>query len=210
MTTSTPDLAVVQAEVELIVSRVGAYSIATPEAYEDAALQLRNIKRMTAALDEKRKTATRPMDEAKAVVMGWYRPLLEDLKDSEEQLKGLMLEWQDEQARLLDEERASLEAAASRAYEEGRETDAVVALEERDMVPLKVQRAAGTSTQVRWSARVVDIDQLIVAVASGAMPRNLLQVNQPAVDALARATKEATTQHGVEFFATRSIAASAR
>ena len=210
MTTSSPDLAVERAEVELIVSRVGSLAINTPEEYEAAGLTLRDIKKRAAELTDLRMSMTRPLDESKRRIMEMFAPVMESLKDAEQAAKGALLGWQDEQARLLDEERASLEAAASRAYEEGRETDAVVALEERDMVPLKVQRAAGTSTQVRWSGRVVDIDQLIVACASGVLPRNLLQVNQSAVDALARATKEATTQHGVEFFATRSIAATAR
>lgn len=58
--------------------------------------------------------------------------------------------------------------------------------------------AAGVSFRDNWSARVTDLMALVQAVAKGEQPITLLEVNQPALNGLARSLKGAMRVPGVE------------
>ena len=142
--------------------------------------------------------------------MDVFRPLHEDLASAEQHAKGVILAYQLEEQRLLREESAALEAAAMRAAEEGRQTDADEAREALVLVPEKPQRAAGTSMITRWHAEVVDFASLVLAVAAGDSSLSLLLPDQKALDKAAREKKGPSTIPGVRFVSETGLAASAR
>lgn len=226
MTLENPDITTEQEEVRALVASLPR-EVTTLEHYELAASRLRDVKQRLADLDKLRKSMTRPMDDAKARVMALFRPIVDELTASEANLKSRMLTFQArEDARvaaeqvLVEQERASTEAAASAAVESGDYEDAMRLQEHRDSLPDPTpayQRGAdgykpavGTSTTTRWHAEVTDFPALVLAVAMGEQPIALLQVNQQALDALARATKGESTIPGVKFWGQKVLAATGR
>ena len=122
-----------------------------------------------------------------------------------------------EKARLAAEEAALVAAAEAEAA--GASTDAINAiLEQPDAVVEEMQavlaqpviavaipaaptyeRAAGVSVAKTYRAEVVDIRKLAAAVGAGLWPVNLIEANQPALNAMARASKGSIQIPGVRF-----------
>lgn len=209
--TTEPIIEEQRQQVETIVTRAGAVSVTDAATNADAARMLSLIKGRAKELDDLRKSMTRPLDESKRRIMDMFRPVEQQLADAEQHIKGAMLEWDRAERRRLEAERAAAEAErqrlaaeASRATEEGRYTDAVVAAEDSLNVPepqKAPQRARGTSVADIWHAEVIDLQALVLAVATGEAPLNLITINQPAINALARATKqEGVVLPGVRFW----------
>ena len=228
-------VATLQQEVEVASYRqeVSALIASLPQVvttvaeYEAAGSRLRDVKQRSSDLDKLRKSMTRPMDDAKARVMELFRPILGELSSAETILKARMIGFQErEDARvraeqvLIEQERAAVEALAGQAAESGDYEQAMALQDERsalrDAAPgyakdeSGYRPAVGTSTTVRWHAEVVDVAALVLAVAMGEAPLGLLEPNQQALDALARATKAESTLPGVQFVGRRVLAATGR
>lgn len=122
-----------------------------------------------------------------------------------------------EKARLAAEEaamKAAMEAEAAGASLEAidailAQPDAVVeemqAILEQPIITSAIQvaptyeRAAGVSIAKTYRAEVVDLKKLAAAVGSGQWPTNLIEANQPALNAMARASKGSIEIPGVRF-----------
>lgn len=122
-----------------------------------------------------------------------------------------------EKARLAAEEAALVAAAEAEAA--GASTDAINAiLEQPDAVVEEMQavlaqpviavaipaaptyeRAAGVSVAKTYRAEVVDVRKLAAAVGAGLWPVNLIEANQSALNAMARASKGSIQIPGVRF-----------
>jgi hypothetical protein len=117
-----------------------------------------------------------------------------------------------EQDRLRREEEDRRIAAAAAAEQRGDNAAAEKILEQPLPTPTVAPRpvfvpvapsapkpvAAGVSFRDNWTAKVTDLMALVQAVAKGEQPITLLQVNQPALNGLARSLKGAMTVPGVE------------
>ncbi len=197
---------------ELLV-RAGGFEITTAEEYQGAGDVLRLIKTKVKDLDELRRGMTRPLDEAKKKIMDLFRPRQDDLANAENLLKADMLDWQREQDRIRDEEEARLreaarketerlEARAERAAERGKPEQAAVLQEQAEAVPVPVvpgaPKAYGTSTRQSWEAVVTNKTALVAAVAAGAVPEVVLDVNMAVLNQQARALKDQLRYPGVE------------
>ena len=201
-----------------LVERVGTIEITTAQENNAAAEVLGEIKGRAKDMDTLRRSMTRPLDDSKKRIMDLFRPIAQQLGDAEQHLKGAMLEWQQQEERRLAQERVAADAErqrladeAARAMEEGRHSDAVVAAEDSLTVPDPPKapaRAQGTSTQTLWRAEVVDIQALVLAIATGDAPIGLIKPDQQAIDALARATKqEGVVLPGVRFWSEKAMRA---
>lgn len=103
--------------VEIIENRLQTYvaaKILTPEQYQTAASELRNIKEARKVMDDARKAMTGPLDKAKAVIMDFFRGPGDRLDDAERKLKRALLDYDLEQQHIADQERRRAEEAASR------------------------------------------------------------------------------------------------
>ena len=194
-----------QGRVAQLVERVGVLEVTTATENDAAAAVLGEIKGRAKDMDALRRSMTRPLDESKKAIMELFRPIVEQLGEAEQHVKGAMIGFHQQEERRLAEERAAVEVErqrladeASRAMDEGRVADAVVAAEDSLTVPEPPKapaRAKGTSTQTTWRAEVVDLPALVLAIATGDAPISLIKPDQSTIDALARATK----QEGVVF-----------
>ncbi|MCR4341908.1 MAG: hypothetical protein NUW01_18685 [Gemmatimonadaceae bacterium] len=211
VTTGEPRLDEERERVALVFRRAGSVEVRTAEDNADAAKILEEIKGRARDMEALRKSMTRPIMDAKLRIDNLFRPIEEQLADAEQHVKGAMLAFHRQEQRRLDAERAAaeaerrrLEAEASKAAQEGRLADAAAAAEESFAVPEPPRapvRAAGTGVLTTWHAEVVDIQALLLAVATGEAPIGLVKADEQALNALARATKiEGIGVPGVRFY----------
>jgi hypothetical protein len=102
--------------------------IASPEAYEGAAVELAHIKGKRKSLEELRKSLTRPLDEAKAKIMDLFRVPDQRLEKAEAGLKRALVVFADAQEAKRRAEQARLDELARREREKlQRQADAAAA-----------------------------------------------------------------------------------
>lgn len=200
-----------RAQVDALVQEAGEVSISSEEDYLRAADFTQRLRGEQKRLDDHRRSYTDPLNAEVKRINETFNPLIERLKkEAQATVDGEISAWLKNERDRLEREKAEVEAAASRAAEGGRQDDADAHMASLIEVPYKPTRAPGTSEQTRWSGTCDDLASLVLAVASGEAPLNLIQVNQPALNKLAQATKAKSTIPGVSFHSTRSLAASAR
>jgi len=226
MTTETvnltlPDQGDMIAEAEKTLAVARAYHIDSPEMYQLAGTELKEIKGKIKVLETQRKSITDPLNAAKSRIMDLFRRPIDFLTDAEASLKRAMLTFQREEERKRQEaERIAQEATrkeqerlrkaaekkAAKAEAKGDEDKAQELRENVPVLPLPTvaptpRRVAGVSTREIWKARIVD-ESLI--------PRKYLVVNEKMLGDIARSTKGAVEIPGVEFYAEETIAAASR
>ena len=199
-----------------LVERAGRLEVTDKDTADLAGRLLMEVKSAIKAIDDERLGVTRNLDKAKSDLIAMANRQKQPFLDAEEHLKGLLLVFNEQEALRVEEERAALEqrqadleAASLRAMEEGRMSDAVEAMEERDeFVPEpRAYRAPGTQVRETWKAEVTDIDALIEAAEREPSLRVFLVANESRLGAFARARKERASLPGVRFYSEKSVAA---
>ena len=99
---SNPLVAEVKSNTEQVTTIVAELVIDSPEMYELAADQLREVKTVQKRIDETRKSMTKPLDDSKKAIMDFFRPFADAADKAEADLKRKMLGFQDEQRRAHD------------------------------------------------------------------------------------------------------------
>ena len=203
-----------------LVEQAGQVEVYDADSADRAGRLLTQVKSVVKSIEDARKQVTKGLDEAKARAMEQQRNAQAPYLEAQEHLEGVLLAFDKaERERVAREQaeaeaqRAALENEAQRAAEEGRIDDAAALQVQRDTTGAvtKAHRAAGTQARRTWEGEVTDFDAFLKAVAENAMlPSNLLQVNQSALNAYARATDGKMNVPGVTFRQKASIAATAR
>lgn len=269
----SPDAAGMLTETEGTLTCVKEIHITSAAMYDLAADELRTIKARAKELDEKRKTITVPLDNAKKAVMDLFRRPIELLAEAEGVLKKGMLTYNDQQEALRRAEQARLDAiakaererleaearaerarieaefkaraaieakaaaealaqakgkeakeAAIRAAEEAairaaqdkerQEAEAAAIELTASVITAPVALAApvaasGTSVRWTWKARCVDKAELVKFVSVNPQFLNLIDVNDSALNQLARAMKESMKISGCEAYIEKGISSRA-
>lgn len=200
---------------------IGDLHIGSDEEAQDAIDTAAKVKAMREEIEERRFSFTRPLMAEKERWDKHFKPVETKLKESETYIKGEMTLYRRRQREAAERERAELEAAAQRAAEEGRQTDADAAIVAMESVPVKPWVPAGSSAQVRWHAEVTDFDALLKAVASGevelnvvikygATPEPIIQANEKLLTKIAQATHAPSKIPGVRFYSVESTAVTSK
>jgi hypothetical protein len=148
------------------------FQVHSPQAFTFAGTKLTDIKGRRKALEELRKSMTRPLDDAKKAILAFFKGPEERLDQAEAAIKRAMLQFQAEEDRKRRTEQARLEEQARKERERlQRQADAAAAkgrderaaeLEQRaaTVVAPIVQTAApkveGISTRKVWKFEVVN------------------------------------------------------
>lgn len=137
-----PEAAVQEANsVAVIVNYSEGLVVKTASDYDKAGEALKRVKAKAKALDELRKSLTKPLDDAKAKLMGFFRDPLAKLEDAERIIKGKMGGYLDEQEAIR--RRAEAEAAeAARKERERLEREAAKEAEKARIDAEKAQARA--------------------------------------------------------------------
>jgi len=219
-----PDIAQQVAHQWLAAAK--SYEIDCAESYEAAALDLQAIKARLVELEEQRKSLTRPLDQAKAKIMDFFRPPKELLEEGERVLKGAMLAYSRAEERKRREHEAQLREEARRNRERlEAEARAAAANGAEDVAELKREQAENVITPIlapvtpkpkgiaipeTWRAELTDKKAALRAVVDGKAPDELGEVNMKVANRLAMSLKQAFAYPGLRAVPMKSVAARRR
>lgn len=207
-----------------VLSEAESFKITTDVEYGQSGELLKQIKAHQKELDLVRRSMTRPIDDAKSRVMGFFKPATERLEKAEAAIKNAMIafnrkreqERREAQARIDEaarKERERLAKLAEKQRESGKQERAAVTeqraanvqpVEVADAAPPKVE---GVAMRTTWKAEVRDLAALVRSVAAGEHGIELLQPNMQVLNVLARAQKEELSIPGVAAVSEEGIAA---
>lgn len=212
-----------QAENSLATAR--AYQIDSQEMRDLAGEDLQQIKRRQKTIESQRLELTAPLNAVVKKINDMFRQPKDWLDEAERLLKGAILIYDQAQAakaaeeqRLREEaariERERIAAEAEKAREAGRaeEANAMAQVAEMVIAPpvaVPVQKTAGISTRSNWTAEVVDLMELVKAVAAGTQPLSLLQADTTKLTQMAKALKGELNIPGVRAVENKIISARA-
>ena len=141
-----------KAEADALQQHLAGFRAIVPDTQEIANYintTLVEVKTRARALDVQEKSATKPINDALAVVRGWFRPAKNAYSELEAILKSKLGEWD----RLLATQKAEQMAAAAAAF---RATEPERGLALMQAVPEGPSVAAGTSIRKVWKFEVID------------------------------------------------------
>ena len=201
------------------LAQAQGYVIDSPELFDAAADDLKQVKSQLKTLEEKRKAMTVPLDNAKKAIMDFFRAPTNYLEQAEQLIKGSMLTYQQaeeakrraEQARLDElarQEKERILAEAEATPEAQIEAAAIASIIMAPTVA-PTTKVAGIATVERWKARVMDKYDLIRFVAANPQYGELLTVNETALNAQARSLKGNLQIPGVQAYPEQTISARA-
>jgi len=172
-------------QAQQVAAAVPSMTIATSEEYHQAAAGLVELKGRWKAVEEKRTSLVKPLNDVVKNINGMFKPVLESWDKTMDVVKFAMTAYQQREA---DEQRRALEAAAAMAQQgqTGQEFHALVA--QGSAMPAKAQ---GISNRVIWRWRVTD---------ATLVPREYLCVDASKLDAVVKDAKEGAKIPGIEVY----------
>lgn len=201
------------------VEQANSLGVNDQESYDFAGGVVVRIKRVLADIDKRFKPMQQAADAAKKAILN-QRALLEDpLLEAEKIIKNKMSQhWlaaenarHAEQRRLEDAERKKREAELAKAVKKGASEEQIQQIQQRPMVAvaptIAKPKAEGISTRETYKARVIDLAALVAHVATNPAHIRLLEVNQTALNELARSLREGLSLPGVELYVETGITA---
>ncbi len=197
------------------------------DSYQAAGKNLQVINGYLKALDEHRKSLTRPLDETKRGIMELFAPSQNELDDAVRSVKRSMADWHAADLRAKaeaeriareaqEEERRRLEAEAKAAEAEGDIDLAMDKTFEASMVATPIlapqtPKVTGISHRETWHAEVTSLHSLVAAAAQNPQAYLMyLTPNMQALNSVARTQKAALDIPGVKPVAEQGIAAGRR
>ena len=181
-TLTLPDASALNQRAQGALEFIRVFAITDPTTYELAAEELKAIKARTASIEAQRTGITKPLNEVLRRINDLFRGPSELLAEAERTLKGKMIAWDQEQARIAAEARRKAEEAA--AIERARLADeaaarqreaaeqaaaAIRAQSEGDAQAAELARAAAIRAQSEATA-VATTAQLVTAAPVVAEP----------------------------------------
>lgn len=199
-------------EAEKMALQYQDYSVASNEALLTADSDLTLIKQKIKQLDTDRKKATKPMDEAKKVIMELYKKPIERLEQARAIINNAMTSYRREQEKIRQEQERKAQELARKEEERQKKilaekikraeasgkSEKVEALKEQKaevFVPAPVVQSTVVETKNKpkkiWKYRVKDISLV---------PREYLIIDNIKVGQVTKATKGTLTIPGIEMY----------
>lgn len=157
---------------------------------------IRELKKKWKTVEEARKKMKKPADDTVKEIQDFFNPILSAYKQAENKLRGLLGDYDTEQARIrkeaqdkidkdLKEKKDKTETAAIEARENNNEAAAVSLEIQSNALPqtgvqLKPSKVQGVSKTTVYEYTVANLGQV---------PRNFLMINDKAIKSFITATK---------------------
>lgn len=211
---TTPDAQELVAVSKSLEIDAGQLKITTPEAFTFAGSKLAEVKARAKTLDELRREATRPLDQAKKKIMDWFREPQDRLMRAEAAIKRAMSDYSAEQDRIRRAEQARLEERARRERErlEKRAAAAAAAGKEEKAAELEQQAAVVVAPIVQTAAPKVEgvsfREVWKFEVTNPALvPLDYQMPDEQKIGSVVRATKGSVQIPGVRVWSEKQVAA---
>ena len=190
-----------------LVERAGRVDVVDGDSADQAGRLLMDINSVINDIEAARTAITKPLLLAKSNADAQAKAAKEQYEEAKKHLNGAILGWNLREKARINAERVEAEVRAQNAAAEGRFEDATEAILEREALPEKVHRAAGTTLRETWSATVDDEAAFLAyCLANPAIAGQYLSINEKALGAAARAMKKASPFPGVSFHSTPVLA----
>ena len=209
-----------QKDAPVMLRQAEAVVINTQQQYEAAKDMLDIVKGAWKSNEANRKTIAAPLNLAKAALQDLFRNPLETFLKAESIIKDAMIAYDDKMEAIRREEQRKIDAKA-RVEEERKRKELAARAEkwaakgneakaeelqeqaeevhvEAQVVAVKVEKVKGVSFSMTYS-----VDEIVDA---GKVPREYLQINIPALNKIAQATKGMAKVTGVTFKCTKKLA----
>jgi hypothetical protein len=205
-------------------AKAKATLVVNQEGYDCACAMLRDLATLDRRIVEHHSPIKDAAHKAHAAACAAEKKLRDPVREAVGILKRAIGSWEQEQEQKRLQAQRQAEAIRAKAEEEARLALAVEAEQhgaaeetveeilETPMVapPVVVaptfQRAAGVSTQQRWTVEVVDMRALCRAIADGKASPELVEPNMTALNQIARAMKQTMNIPGVRAVPMVSVA----
>ena len=160
------------------------FVINSQDSLESAKELAKNAKKIAGAIEDQRKSVTKPLDDEKKIIMDYEKMLTSELETGVKVLRSQILDYEKEQERKRQEELARIEAERKAQEEELRkQMEASQTVNQEDLNKLqeiKRQQAVAITTPVKnsitkvWTFSVIDFNLV---------PRTFMEVDQAKVKA---------------------------
>lgn len=207
-----------------LADQARSLEVTDQETYDLAAERLRALVKLRDEIVEHHREMKSRSYQAWQAVIAAEKKLLEPVTNAERIYKQRVAAYQTEQERIAAEARAQADREAqTRAAEQrereieqaeaaGADAEEVAALIAEplpvvlpDLPPATFQKAAGISTANSWKGQCVSLAQLLKAIVEGKASIGLVLENQPAINALARATRGTLPVAGIRFYSEPTV-----
>lgn len=222
---AAPSSAEITRGASAALALVQDFEITDGATFELAADELKAIKQKATALEDRRKTLTKPLDAVKQGIMDLFRGPLDLLAQAEAVLKSKMLTYQQAENRKAEEQRLAAERAAqverdrlaeeaAKLAAEGRAGEAAVKETVAAMIVAQpvaspaVPKVSGVKTTTTIDYEVEDIHALIKHVAEHPELVNLLVADSVKLRAFVKGLGMACKLPGVRVFEKQGLSAS--
>ncbi len=208
-------------KAEEAYNQAQALTVTNDKEYDDAGTFIVDLKTYKKNLEKERKDLTSPLDDAKRKIMAKFKPHVDNIERAIAQVNGKMTKYFSEQEKLrlaeqakaeekARKERERLQRRAEKAEDKGDLEKAESLRETANNVvstPVESQKKQTSKTTMveTWKAEVYDKLSLIEAVAKGEQSMELLDVNLPALNQLARAQKDTLKIPGVRSVCEKTV-----
>jgi hypothetical protein len=172
----------------------------------------KELKKFQAEIEQSYRPSVDAAHLAHKTILAELNSQIEPYKKAESAVKAAMLKWAKEEGERVAAERRKAEAEAEARR---KEAEALAYIGDKEAAaeimaqPLELARepekVEGISSRVLWSAEVVDIKQLCLAIAQGIVPPEYVSANMPALNSMARMAKEAFAVPGCRAVSHESI-----
>lgn len=191
--------------MDALVEVSGITTISCKEDAEKAVGLLKALKSLRKEIEESYKPSLDKIRLAEKTLRDEMKSRLAPVDEAEAKIKQLMLAYDKaEQERIRKEREIALEEAKKRAEEEkARQVEALkmagledIADQVKEVDPVvsielpKQEKVAGISYRKNYRAEVVDLKELVKAVADGNAPLSTVMANEKVLNQFAKAMKE--------------------
>lgn len=184
--------------------------------FKRAAVMLQEIKQQKKEYDNLRKHLKAPIIEAGKNIEELFRKPIHFLHKAEEAYKVNMLKFEKVERQKIEAEKKEKTKIETQLLEEAeiaiakgnteRFDNLMTDVTELNTKVVEVPKADGISFRDNWKGEVIDIIDVIKAVAKGDAPPTLLMVNESAINQIAKATKGTMQYPGIRFYNDKIVA----
>lgn len=207
---------------------LGALVITDQQTYDKATTALLEASSWVKSATSWFADFVKPSYAAYQAALGKQKAVIDPVKTQIGIIKDAVLRYDREQETLRRQQQAEAEAAERKRVEDEKLADAQQLHDQGApaevidevlsepvftapvYVPATYAKASGVSMRDNWKAEVTDIDAFIKACAKDKNLRGLLTINQPALNAMAKAQKERLDIAGVRAYNDKVVAARGR
>lgn len=213
-------------EINPVLVQAQHIEVDTPETYNSAADFLKELKSAQKKVTDWFGPMKKKAHEAWKSITTREKEVLEPLQQAEQQIKGKMIVWKQEQDRKRREEERKLQAEAEERARRERErlrkkAEKLKTPEKQEeyrraadevQVPVvtvqsEVPKASGISTRKIWKAKIANKKAFIQAAINDENLLAFITLDESALNRVAQATKGKISYPGIEFYEHETMAA---